>query len=109
MCVVSISLAVPHKWLGAATGAANCFRLTGATIGLAAYSSILASKIQGELAAKIIPAANAAGLPASSDKAAVAAAQVFTATGLNSVPGINPAIISVIRLAKAYAYIAVYK
>jgi Fungal trichothecene efflux pump (TRI12) len=109
ICLVSISLGVPHKWLGAATGAANCFRLTGATVGLAAYSAILSSKIQGELTAQIVPAATAAGLPPSSDKAAIAAAQVFSATAYDKVPGINSNIIAAIRLAKEHAYINVYK
>jgi Fungal trichothecene efflux pump (TRI12) len=109
VCLTSISLAIPHKWIGAATGAANCFRLLGGTIGLAVYSAILSSKIQGELAAQIIPAANSAGLPASSDKAAVAAAQVFSATAFANVAGANSTIISAIRYAKAEAYINVYK
>lgn len=109
VCLVSISLAIPHKWIGAATGAANCFRLTGATIGLAVYSAILSSKITGELTAQVIPAANAAGLPPSSDKAASAAATVFSATAFDKVPGINSTIIAAIRLAKQEAYINVYK
>jgi hypothetical protein len=109
VCLVSISVAIPHKWIGAATGAANCFRLTGATIGLAVYSAILSSKIQPELAARIIPAATAAGLPASSDKAALAAAGVFSATAFDKIPGINSTIIDVIRLAKKEAYISVFK
>jgi hypothetical protein len=109
VCLVSISLAIPHKWIGAATGAANCFRLTGATIGLAVYSAILSSKIGPELSAKVISAANAAGLPPSSDKSVLAAAQVFSATAFNNVPGINPIIIAAARLAKQEAYISVFK
>jgi len=109
VCLVSISLAIPHKWIGAATGAANCFRLTGATVGLAAYSAILSSKIGPELTAQIIPVANAAGLPPSSDTAVVAAAQVFSATAYAKVPGINNTIIAAVQLAKKWAYIAVYK
>lgn len=109
VCLTSISLAIPHKWIGAATGAANCFRLLGGTIGLAVYSAILSSKISGELAAEIIPAANAAGLPPSSGKAALAAAQVFSANAFANVPGVNSTIISAIRYAKAEAYINVYK
>jgi hypothetical protein len=109
VCLTSISLAVPHKMIGAATGAANCFRLSGGTIGLAVYSAILASKITPELKAQIIPAANAAGLPPSSDAAALSAAAVFSATAFSKVPGINSTIITAIRYAKAEAYIDVYK
>jgi len=108
ICLVSISLAIPHKWLGAATGAANCFRLTGATIGLAVYSAIFSSKIAEELAVEIVPAATAAGLPPSSDKA-IAAASVFSETAFNNVPGINANIIAAVRLAKQVAYINVFK
>jgi len=108
VALVSISLSIGHEHIGVATGAANAMRLTGATVGLAAYSAILSSKIGPELAASVIPAAISAGLPPSSGSAVLAASQVFSATAYNNVPGITPAIIDAANLAKKWAYINVY-
>jgi len=61
-------------WRGDRSG--NRFRLTDATVGLVVYRAILSSKISEELAAEIIPAVNAAGLPLSSERVALAAAYI---------------------------------
>jgi len=108
-CLACVSFCCSHNLIGRATQSANCYRLVGATVGLAAYSAILAEKLAPALTAYIPPAAIAAGLPASSVPAVMTAASVFSATAYNSVPGINPDIIAAVQFAKESAYCSVFK
>jgi EmrB/QacA subfamily drug resistance transporter len=55
--LLAVQNSVPHSDLGVATSAVNFFRQMGATLGVAAFGAIFASRLSHELATKLPPGA----------------------------------------------------
>ncbi|KAJ4375403.1 hypothetical protein N0V83_002490 [Neocucurbitaria cava] len=115
MCVIGwidnisfpgVTLLFEAQDIGLATGVLGSIRAIGGAIAQTVYVSIFTNKVATYLPEKVIPAATAAGLPASSLTALFAG---ITAGDFSAVPGITPEIIAAVSAAVKEAYIASFK
>ncbi|KIW86576.1 hypothetical protein Z517_01974 [Fonsecaea pedrosoi CBS 271.37] len=99
---------VPDEDLGVGFAVVCAARNVAGSIFTAIYIAILSNKAAQKIPEYVIPAAQNAGLPASSIPALLTALGAGTAEALQSVKGMNNAILAAVTSATAYAQAAAY-
>ena len=87
LLVALIQFTAPHAYLSTATGLAFSARAIGGAFGSAVLNAIINGRLASNYAPKVSDAAIAAGMPASSVEALLAAME--TGEGLTEIPGIT--------------------
>ncbi|CAK7224010.1 hypothetical protein SBRCBS47491_005403 [Sporothrix bragantina] len=106
LSAITIGLIAPPDEIGIANGfLASCRSITG-TIASSVFLSIYASRTAKEIPGKIKPAAEAAGLPASSLPQLMKAVANGTDAALQAVPGMTLSVQQAVAAAKKQAYSA---
>ncbi|KAF2736006.1 MFS general substrate transporter [Polyplosphaeria fusca] len=104
LSIAFIQFGVPQTELGISGGLAGVARFAGGAIAISVYTSIL-SNVQGSSAADLVPAAAvAAGLPADS-AAALLAALPLGAAAIAEVPGVTSSVLAAAGAAWQQSYV----
>ncbi|KAK5729170.1 hypothetical protein LTR15_002312 [Elasticomyces elasticus] len=107
LLVALIQFTAPHAYLSTATGLGFSARAIGGAFGSAVLDAIINGKLKSTLVPKVSAAAVAAGLPAASVPALLAA--MTTGEGLTDVPGLTPTVLSAAAGASHWAYARAYR
>ncbi|KAK6381129.1 hypothetical protein LTR65_001041 [Meristemomyces frigidus] len=96
----------------AALAAPSAIRAFGSCLAVAIYATILSNRLTTTIRANVVPAAEAAGLPASSIPALISGLGGTTSPNSTAVPGINPHTLASVsqayRVANSQAYRTVF-
>jgi hypothetical protein len=109
LLVALVQFTAPHAFLSTATGLAFSARAIGGAFGSAVLNAIINNKLSSTYASSVSSAATAAGLPASSVKALLAAMAVGSPAAIAKVPGVNDGVVAAAMNASHWAYARAYR
>ncbi|KAJ9614616.1 hypothetical protein H2200_002753 [Cladophialophora chaetospira] len=109
MAILLIQFGASDQEIGVSTGLLNSVRSTGGAIAIAIYSSLIHSKATHNLVPDVASAAVKAGLPSASIESFIVALTSGSASALEAVRGITPAIIAAGVDAEKSVYAGAFK
>lgn len=104
LIIAGVQLSTPHHLIATATAATTCSRAVSATVFTAIYSAALGTRLDKYIPTYIAKATLQAGLPPTSLGPFIGALTGGNTTALQSVPGVNPAIVNAGVGALKHAY-----
>ena len=104
LVVAGVQLCTPHHLIATSTAVVTTVRAIGGAVGLAIYSAVFRTNIEGKLPAYIAKAAASSGLPVDSIPAFLAAFLDNDSAALSQMTDVTPTIITASAKAMKQAY-----